>query len=595
MQKTPMFYFLQRMEWFYKTAQSENWLEATRHPAMPIKNRDYRSIYLDYDYDYEKREEKKEYYIARWSFSRLSGIDSTLPKNVLDDMDSDICIDANSKIIKFLGSNWALLFHENDRPSEFIFITNMKFPELQDRGGIEWDEKGNEIYNPYRVIGQSFWEDVYCGEDYLENLKQTNTEIPPISTEPPDGYHLCLPKMSMDHDISKTIKQIVKYDKDIRSGKLQPLLEVPGFENFRISDRYLKFYFHKETLAQFRVYCLRTGGCFACCLNYDEKNRLLSYIIGEMKEIRPDKSKPALTQLILDGDGIEVKFHLTGYPASYKTIVKNCLLGQQIEWNENGEVISHINLDTPKPWSDIPKKTDNINVNVTEKQIDFSRLLSDYNLYTQKFIQSVLDHSQINVKLLNDWYYVSDREDTIPIFCCFKFEEMQICILSEYEYRIIWVQYDSDKKLNNKIKSLKNELSRIINRVTIDKNTFKSHPNNVFSVSCLTTDEFLPKYVIWNKKNYVFVTQKLVARTIEQYYTGQVGILTMKKDEGRNNKLAQWLDFIPEETRKTFSSDQQNICIMPTEKAGTIYKVVPEKIMEIFPHELEKFKKTSKK
>jgi hypothetical protein len=358
MQKMPMFYFLQRMEWQYKVALSESWLEATRHPAaMLFKDRDYRSIYLDYNY--KKREEKNEYYIVCWSFARLRGVDSTLPNNIIDEIESAIDIDTNGKIIDFFSSNWALLFHENDNPSEFIFITNMKFPELKERGGIEWDENGKEIYNPYRVIGQSFWDDVYCGKDYLEILKQTNTKIPPISTELPIGYHLHLPKKPMDPEISKTLKQIVKYDKEVRSGKLQPLLEVPGFENFRISDRYLKFYFHKETLAQVLVYCLQNNKHFGCRLNYDEKNRLLIYIIGEMQEIKTTKNETVTSRSVLDGDGIEVKFHLTGYPASYKTIVKNCLLGYQIEWNEDGEIISNVNLDTPKPWLDAPKNVEN--------------------------------------------------------------------------------------------------------------------------------------------------------------------------------------------------------------------------------------------
>ncbi|MDR3181936.1 MAG: hypothetical protein LBT89_03290 [Planctomycetaceae bacterium] len=56
------------------------------------------------------------------------------------------------------------------------------------------------------------------------------------------------------------------------------------------------------------------------------------------------------------GNGIEVKFHSTGYPASYKTIVKNRLFGRQIEWNEKGEVISDIDIDIPKPWADAPQK-----------------------------------------------------------------------------------------------------------------------------------------------------------------------------------------------------------------------------------------------
>jgi hypothetical protein len=58
----------------------------------------------------------------------------------------------------------------------------------------------------------------------------------------------------------------------------------------------------------------------------------------------------------LDGKGIEVKFHSTCYPATYKTIVKNRLFGRQIEWNDKGEVISDVDLDIPKPWADTPKK-----------------------------------------------------------------------------------------------------------------------------------------------------------------------------------------------------------------------------------------------
>jgi hypothetical protein len=62
---------------------------------------------------------------------------------------------------------------------------------------------------------------------------------------------------------------------------------------------------------------------------------------------------------------------------------------------------------------------------------------------------------------------------------------MEIRFLYEYEYRIIWIKYDSDKKLSKNINTLKKELRRIINQVNIDAKTFKTHPNNVFSVSDL--------------------------------------------------------------------------------------------------------------
>ncbi|MDR1382246.1 MAG: hypothetical protein LBJ67_00145 [Planctomycetaceae bacterium] len=68
------------------------------------------------------------------------------------------------------------------------------------------------------------------------------------------------------------------------------------------------------------------------------------------KEINSFTSQKTIS---IDGNGIEVRFHPTGYPATYKTIVKNRLFGRQIEWNDKGEVISDIDLDIPKPWTDV--------------------------------------------------------------------------------------------------------------------------------------------------------------------------------------------------------------------------------------------------
>ncbi|MDR3267251.1 MAG: hypothetical protein LBT24_06760 [Tannerella sp.] len=75
------------------------------------------------------------------------------------------------------------------------------------------------------------------------------------------------------------------------------------------------------------------------------------YVTGNIKRPEQFQGIPSL-----NGTGIEVKFHPTGYPASYKTIVRNRLFGRQIEWNDKGEVISDVDLDIPKPWADAPKK-----------------------------------------------------------------------------------------------------------------------------------------------------------------------------------------------------------------------------------------------
>jgi hypothetical protein len=55
---------------------------------------------------------------------------------------------------------------------------------------------------------------------------------------------------------------------------------------------------------------------------------------------------------------IEIKYHVTGYPASYKSIAKNRLYGRQIEWNDKGELISDVDLNIPKEWKDAPKRNE---------------------------------------------------------------------------------------------------------------------------------------------------------------------------------------------------------------------------------------------
>jgi hypothetical protein len=90
-------------------------------------------------------------------------------------------------------------------------------------------------------------------------------------------------------------------------------------------------------------------------------NRITKYVEGNLIQqtiISSNKNNEPESRLIvnIDGNGTEVTFHPTGYPASYKTIVKNRLFGRQVEWNDKGEVTSDVDLDIPKPWADAPKK-----------------------------------------------------------------------------------------------------------------------------------------------------------------------------------------------------------------------------------------------
>jgi hypothetical protein len=105
----------------------------------------------------------------------------------------------------------------------------------------------------------------------------------------------------------------------------------------------------------------------AKCFFFDKDGNLLMYINGqinlekhydvensnEQKNIRntPENYR-------IDGNGIEMIFHSTGFPKSYTKIAKNRLFGRQIEWNDKGEVVSDVDLDIPKEWKDAPKKNE---------------------------------------------------------------------------------------------------------------------------------------------------------------------------------------------------------------------------------------------
>ncbi|MDR3267239.1 MAG: hypothetical protein LBT24_06700 [Tannerella sp.] len=91
----------------------------------------------------------------------------------------------------------------------------------------------------------------------------------------------------------------------------------------------------------------------------DKNGKMLLSFSSEEQSVLEKEAKEYsyfVEKFVPCGNGIEVKFHPTGYPASYKTIVKNRLFGRQIAWNDKGEVISDVDLDIPKPWTDAPKK-----------------------------------------------------------------------------------------------------------------------------------------------------------------------------------------------------------------------------------------------
>ncbi|MDR0703752.1 MAG: hypothetical protein LBF88_02070, partial [Planctomycetaceae bacterium] len=66
-------------------------------------------------------------------------------------------------------------------------------------------------------------------------------------------------------------------------------------------------------------------------------------------------SDPLKVRYSIDGDGVVIHFHPTGFPKIYRTIIRNRLFGRQIEWDETGKVISNVDIDFPQKWDDAPK------------------------------------------------------------------------------------------------------------------------------------------------------------------------------------------------------------------------------------------------
>jgi hypothetical protein len=104
----------------------------------------------------------------------------------------------------------------------------------------------------------------------------------------------------------------------------------------------------------------------AKCFFFDKDGRLVMYINGQInmdKHYKVENSNERKNTLNIpenyriDGHGVEIVFHATGFPKSFTKIAKNRLFGRQIEWNDKGEVISDVDLDIPKEWKDAPKKS----------------------------------------------------------------------------------------------------------------------------------------------------------------------------------------------------------------------------------------------
>ena len=146
----------------------------------------------------------------------------------------------------------------------------------------------------------------------------------------------------------------IEFIETLNSGSVRPLVNLTGVDAKRHYGPAVIFHFKKNFVFDVAV-VYGVQNCWGRYIVFDNDSNISLWLEGSLKEaISPENFTAHSIKYGINGDGIEVKFHSTGYPASYKTIVRNRLFGRQIEWNDKGEVVFDVDLDIPQPWPDAP-------------------------------------------------------------------------------------------------------------------------------------------------------------------------------------------------------------------------------------------------
>jgi hypothetical protein len=222
---------------------------------------------------------------------------------------------------------------------------------------------GKIVFDDYKKHGEDFWQAIAKSIDgnlWYQGLKET--VLQPDDTIQkiviPADIKIHSPESPNYEDMKNKFDIIQKRLLLLQAGGVRQLLDCPSVKIMPREDRRILFRFEKSKL--FDAAIVQSGeGTYRKIGEYIlfGANGTHVWLSGELEQ-DPEAAmapRPLKQKYTINGDGIEVKFHPSGYPARYTTIVKNRLFGRQIEWDENGNVISDVDLDIPMPWADAPK------------------------------------------------------------------------------------------------------------------------------------------------------------------------------------------------------------------------------------------------
>jgi hypothetical protein len=358
LQKEEIALFLQRMNWQWKVARKDNWCMATQHPARFGRFCDWSDVTLIYYFDVGVGE--KKYYVSGMEITHGTG-DHFIRELRFEGV---LSLYQDGTIQHFELPLLQIFFGKNGDLNEF------HFPMVHGAGGnpdrencIKWDDKSKVVFDDYKLHGEDFWDAVQINSDetYLDELRKSVessksiSACPPIKLNSKDSRSINQVRIPKDERYKKLLKKVVEFYDVLKVGGVRKLIDIANFDPMTQSSPNVLFRFEKASV--FDVTAIQGLGNqigIGCYVLFDEKGQIKVWLEGELTDIKIEETKSMKYQI--NGSGTDIRFHPTGYPASYKTIVNNRLFGRQIEWNDKGEVLSDVDLDIPKPWADAPKK-----------------------------------------------------------------------------------------------------------------------------------------------------------------------------------------------------------------------------------------------
>jgi hypothetical protein len=361
LRQVPMQLFLEDVDRHARVALGRDWREVLQLLPENANQWKWENATIKYTFVHDK--EKKQYYLLSYTTNFVKENVDADDYAWQDVFNYTIGFNSSGKVDQVFGAFWEFSYHDNGLFAEFSFSDKGMFTDVKAPSHIEWDENGNKTFDAYAEKQHNFWDDVWYDSNYLNDLRKKKSLATRHIVRFEDSYKL--PTKPSDKVAVAALQSISNCYKNVRDGDVRKLLTIQGFDKHPTNDIYINIVFAKKHIESVMCSQLFNEGRYACYMQFDEQEQLTTYRLGNL--IKPTNQTNSIglntsnkTPHGIDGSGTEVKFHSTGYPASYKTIVKNRLFGRQIEWNDKGEVISDVDLDIPKPWADAPKKDDDI-------------------------------------------------------------------------------------------------------------------------------------------------------------------------------------------------------------------------------------------